>query len=501
MLEKLAMPIEFMAGTSQATTVMRAFVAPVERAMSVLAALVCVFFLINGGVNYMTSTGNPDKLEHAKKVIRNALIGLVVVLAAGALTEILIHAYASSSAAMNAKLPRLTAIPPTKVSNGLVDILIKAITGLLNNIIQSLAQPFLKALSFFTTSTPLMVSNSSVFNLWLVLVGITDTLFVLVIGLLGFQVMSLSTFGFEEIELKHLLPRIGLIFLSINVSIFAIDGIIELSNVMIRAISTVGGGSASVWMTLTDVVRQAGSQGVAALLIMVAFLIFAAILLVYYVGRLVTLYIGAVLAPLALLLWLIPGFRAFSETAAKTYLTTIFVLFIHVVILQLAASLFAAIATGSPGHTPDTLMAMIIGLATLIALLKTQGVMTQFSYVSIGARSARKLGSQFITGVSYLGGKGRAVARPGNGRSKPLTHNPAGGAKRIAPASAATSYMQPSTTTASKAQLPAPAKNTVRSKSGAAAIVFKPKLQAIPVTVPSTAVDPTRIKNSWRSKL
>jgi hypothetical protein len=161
---------------------------------------------------------------------------------------------------------------------------------------------------------------------------------------------------------------------------------------------------------LTTVVKQAGGQGVAALLIMIAFLIFAVILLVYYVGRLVTLYLGAVMSPVILLLWLVPGFRDFSESAAKIYLTTVFVLFVHVVILELAASLFAGLVLGSPTHTPDTLMAMVVGLATLVALLKTQGVMMQLSYVSVGPRSARKLGGQFMTGVSYLGGKGKTIA-------------------------------------------------------------------------------------------
>lgn len=68
------------------------------------------------------------------------------------------------------------------------------------------------ALGFFTKATPLMAQNSSVFNLWLAMVGITDVLFVVVIALLGFHVMSAASLGFDEIEIKHLLPRIGLIF-------------------------------------------------------------------------------------------------------------------------------------------------------------------------------------------------------------------------------------------------------------------------------------------------
>lgn len=395
--------------TSAAISAMRDYVTPTIRTLAALASIACVFFLVNGGYQYMTSTGKPDVLEHAKRVIRNALLGLIIVLGAITLTSILSSAYGTPHNPTGATLPSLEAIPPKDVGNGLIDVLINAVTGFLNNIIQAVAAPFLAALDYFMKQTPLMAENASVFNLWLAMVGITDVLFVIVLALIGFHVMSASSFGFDEIEFKHLLPRIGLVFLLLNSSIFAIDGIIELSNAMITAISKVSGAS-SVWQTLTEVVKDAGGQGLAALLLMLAFLIFSVILLVYYVGRLVTLFIGAVMSPIVILVWLVPGFRDFSETAIKTYISTIFVLFVHVVILQLAASLFVGMSAGTGNDVPDTLMAMIVGLATILALLKTQGVMMQFSYVSGGARNARKLGGQFMNGVSYMTGKGKAAA-------------------------------------------------------------------------------------------
>jgi hypothetical protein len=195
-----------------------------------------------------------------------------------------------------------------------------------------------------------------------------------------------------------------------NTSIFLIDGVIELSNVLISAVGKVSGAS-SVWETLIEIVKKTSGQGLAALLMMFAFVILSVVLVVYYIMRLVTLYIGAVLSPLVSLLWLVPGFRDFAETAFKTYLTTIFVLFVHVVILQLAASLFTGMATTSGSdQLPNALMAMVVGIATIMVLLKVQGTMMQFSYVSMGARNMRKLGGQFINGVSYMAGKGKAGA-------------------------------------------------------------------------------------------
>jgi len=397
-----------LAAVSAAGDSMRSFVAPVFAAMIGLAALTSTFFLVNGGIAYMTSSGRPDKLEHAKIVIRNALIGLALVIAAGTVTAILSHAYQSAGGSAVQQMPALTSIKPAASSGGLVDVLINAIVGLFQRIIQSAAQPFLSALTYFTKATPLMGANSSVFNLWLAMVGIADALFVLVVALLGFHVMSYASLGLEEIEFKHLLPQLGLAFLAINMSIFGIDAIISLSNAMIHALYAAFPGT-TVWQALESVASQSAGMGLVALMILVVFLVFAVILLVYYVTRLVTLYLGAILAPLLVLLWLLPGFKDFAVTAAKTYLAVIFVLFVHVLILLLAASIFAGMVAGSPNNALDPVMAAIVGVATLIALLKTQGVMNQLSYVSLGPKSLRRLGGQFVNSVSYATTKLKAA--------------------------------------------------------------------------------------------
>lgn len=398
------------ADTAGAVTTMQNYVRPTLIMFAALASLICVFFIVQAGYVYMTSAGNPESLDHSKRVLRNAMIGLVIILGATTFTSILGNAYTRPANTTQSSLPSLEAITPAQPSNALVEVLVNAVVGFLNTVIQAVAAPFLAALDYFTTETPLMTSNPSVFNLWLAMVGVTDVLFVVVLALLGFHVMSATSLGFDEIDIRAMLPRVAMIFLFLNSSIFVIDGFIELSNVLISA-AMQATNNISVWDTLTKVVGQSGGQGLAALLMMLAFVIFSIILLVYYVGRLVTLFIGTVLSPLVILLWLVPGFRDFSETAAKTYLTTIFVLFVHVVILQLSASLFVGMAPSSGNDVPNTLMAMVAGLATIVALLKTQGVMMQFSYVSGGARNARKLGGQFMNGVSYMTGKSKPVVK------------------------------------------------------------------------------------------
>jgi hypothetical protein len=395
------LPLTFLANATTASSTMRDYVTPVIATLCVLASLACVFFLVYGGIRYSASVGNPDNLEQAKKIIKNALIGLVLVLAAGTLTAILSHAYSGGGATGAEQFPTLQAIEPKDNGFSLFDVVINAIVSVLRNIVQSIGEPFVSALSYFTNSTPLMGSNDSVLRLWAAIVGIADVLLILVIALIGFQVMSAAALGFEEIELKQLLPQLAFIFLLINTSIYVIDAIIALSNAMIYALQS-GFPSTSVWDLLAEITKKSPDMGLAGLLIMVAFLVLSVMLLVYYVLRLVGLYLGAILAPLVVLLWLLPAFKDFAVTALKTYLVAIFVLFVHVVILLLASSIFAGINTGDTAGQPNSLMALVVGLATVVALLKAQGMMNQLVSAASAPKAARELGTSFMRGVSYM---------------------------------------------------------------------------------------------------
>src|ERR1039458_9525863 len=136
--------LQISADTSSVASAMQSVVTPLMTTLIVIAGLISVLFLIIGGINYMGSSGKPESLAHAKKVIRNSLIGLVMVLAAATLTAILAHAYSGSSGNVAQAVPQLNAIKPASTSFSLTDLIIKAIVGVLNNIIQSVAAPFIK---------------------------------------------------------------------------------------------------------------------------------------------------------------------------------------------------------------------------------------------------------------------------------------------------------------------------------------------------------------------
>jgi len=399
------------------------YLEPIMYSLIGLAGVVSAFFIIQGGIEYMTSSGKPEKLEHAKKILRNALIGLVLVIAAGTLTAILTSAYQDAGGSALENAPSLTPVNAEQSGGGITELLINAIIGLFKHIISTAASPFINALDYFTHSTPLMADNPAVFKLWLTVLGIGNALFVAAIALIGFQFMSAASLGLEEVNLKQLLPKLVGTFLLMNMSIFAIDAIVSLSNAMIGAVENAY-SSLSVWDALIGVANGADSYGLVSLLVMVVFLILAIILLVYYVMRIVTLYVGAILAPIVALLQVIPGFKDFFMTAMKTYISVIFVLFIHVIILTLSATMFEGIRAEGAEQPFDPVMATVIGVAAMIALLKTQSVMQQLTYVSVGPKAIRKMTQQFMNGVSYSQKKyksSRSTARKeaANTTSKP----------------------------------------------------------------------------------
>jgi len=380
---------------------MNSFLGPLLSGMVGFALLLCVFFIILGGFGYITSSGDATKLIKSKSTIIRALIGLAIVIAASAIALILKHAYGANNVSSISQLPKINAIKPNKTSDGLIAVLIKSISGIFEVIIKSAAQPFIDALAYFTKQTPLLVHNSAVVKLWVICTGLADSLLALAVALIGFHVMSAEQLGVKDFNLRTILPELLLVFIVMNSSIYILDGIIELSNALIAGLRSAM-GNITPWHSLINLVSNISGYSLPSLLILVIFIVFTVILLIYYLGRLVVLYLGAVLSPLIVLMWLLPSLRDFAENSFKTYVSTIFVLFIHVIILSLAASLFLEVSSPAASNSGGPIMGLLLGLATLITLIKTQGVLMQLNYASLGPRTARNLASSFINGVGYM---------------------------------------------------------------------------------------------------
>lgn len=64
------------------------FIQEVIKVLVILAGLISAGFFVWGGIGYITSSGDPEKLDRSKKTIVYSAIGLVIVLGAFVLSTI-----------------------------------------------------------------------------------------------------------------------------------------------------------------------------------------------------------------------------------------------------------------------------------------------------------------------------------------------------------------------------------------------------------------------------
>ena len=356
--------------------------------MAVLAGLACVLFLVKGGYEFITSAGSPENLDHAKKTIRNALIGLILVLGATALSSVLRVSLRGEFSPSYTTFPTIDPVlPPTA---GIGEIIMSAIDGFLTSIVNNAVSPIARGILDMLQKTPGIVANEAIFKFWLLIVAITNSLFALMIAMIGFQFMSASAFGFEELELKKILPRIGIGFLAANTSIFFIDWIVKLNDVLVSVVINQTGGADRILTQFLPPVTAILFLNI----IMLIFVILAIILLVFYITRLITIALGAVLSPIFFLLWTSPKFADFTGISARVYFLTIFSTFIHAVILQLGAAFLIS------GGDPFVSRLMAIGL--VLVLIKALPTMIQMSFYNSGKSLVKDTGSKIMNVINGI---------------------------------------------------------------------------------------------------
>jgi hypothetical protein len=209
--------------------------------------------------------------------------------------------------------------------------------------------------------------------------------------------MSAATFGFEEIEFKHLLPRIGLAFLGANTSLFLADYVVKASNAMVTGVLTATGGLNHAWITNAITINNVtnGTAPLITLIFLLIFLIVAIVLLLMYVTRLIVISLGAVLSPFAFLLWLLPKTSDFAEMSVKGYFVSVFTVFVHVVTIQLAGSFLSL-----PEQNGNSIIAIAIAIGLLFTLLKIPSFLMQMIFFSTRVNSMKKVGSQIMNVMS-----------------------------------------------------------------------------------------------------
>jgi hypothetical protein len=375
--------------------------------ITIIAGLASTLFLIKGGYQYMVSSGNVEAILNAKKTIKNAVIGLVLVLSANLIVSVFQGALNGTlsdtpNAAIN--IAPVTNITP---SPGLAQVLLDALNGVFQNLVESATKPLLDSIMNFLASTPTVLNNSVIRNFWLVMVGICDTLFVIIVALLGLHVMSASVLGFEEVELRQLLPRLGLSFLGVNVSLFLADYAIITCNALTKAVVDSTGGLNHAWVENAINLQSIAQNNLPliTLLFLLIFLIVCIVLLFMYVSRLIIVALGAVLSPFIFLLWALPKFSDIADSAVRAYLVSVFTIFVHVVIIQLASAFLAL-----PEANQSSLLSIAMAIGLFATLLKTPSLMMGLVMSASRNGSIKKMVTQ-ITNIMTTDKSGSSTMR------------------------------------------------------------------------------------------
>ena len=88
----LAMAASSSGGMSQVNSFLKSIIT----ALTGVAGLVATAFFVIGGFKYITSSGNPNNLEHAKKTIIYSAIGLAITIASFVLSSIIANLASSA---------------------------------------------------------------------------------------------------------------------------------------------------------------------------------------------------------------------------------------------------------------------------------------------------------------------------------------------------------------------------------------------------------------------
>ena len=157
-----------------------------------------------------------------------------------------------------------------------------------------------------------------------------------------------------------------------------------------------------------------GTTALITLIFLVVFIVLAVVLLLFYISRLMILAFGAVISPIICILWVIPKMTGFAESAAKAYLVTIFSLFVHVILIQLASSFLTI--PGQVGSNP--FIAALVGIALFSLLLKSTSMMIQLVLTSQTSGMFRKFSSQVLNVLTPASGTAKAAGAAKTARVK-----------------------------------------------------------------------------------
>jgi hypothetical protein len=291
----------------------------------------------------------------------------------------------------------LVALPDPKqwASDVFSQVLVTLLQGLASALHAVVSGVMGSSLNFVTQTPPGgSYASPTVRGLWDVVRRIANAALVLVALAGGYNVIVRQHVGATYHDALELLPRLILGAVLANTSLAWCQLVIDLNNALCQAVGQAG---LPAWEQADRV-----TQVLADLTADLIYLVTSLLLLLQMLMRLALVDALLVVAPLALLCWVLPQAHGWARQWGNLFFGAVFTQFVQVLVLKLGGSLLTELTPMAPD---SAILAVFLGVAVLALTLKVPGLMRQSIDHGLG----------FVRFVAYR--QGARIVEGGRGAS------------------------------------------------------------------------------------
>jgi hypothetical protein len=257
-------------------------------------------------------------------------------------------------------------------------------------------------------------SNTLVMNSWQLLVDAVNTILVLIILIGGFLVVYDGISGGTLHHSWHLLPRIVLAYLGVQISLLFCQWVIDLNNALADPFrATVKAG------TLESIILSAATQG--DVFVLMLDLVYIVVLLIFtgqMLYRLALITLLLIVSPLGMIAFALPQTHAWARWWINTFVVTTLAQFLQVVALALGATLMTAVSVEFGGV--QMIFQLIWGLACFYLAIKIPSLLRSIGHAASGLTGELVGGAVAIAGLALVASGQVASGSATKSVSKPL---------------------------------------------------------------------------------
>jgi hypothetical protein len=256
-------------------------------------------------------------------------------------------------------------LPPSPINPDLLkEIFRKLALEILGDIEAALRAPLdawlASPLNFVSQTPPAGTYESTVVaGLWGVVRGAANAMLALVIVVAGLNVLLKDRLGAPYHEAAEVIPRAAAGAALANISLALAAMAIDFNNALC---SLIGGASLPGWQQASP-----DLQNVASVVAGLLYLVTALFLILQMLMRLALIDVLIVVAPLALLCWVLPQTQGWARRWSSAFGGAVFTQFVQIVALKLGAEIFTDLTPATGGAA---LLPSLLGIAVLVLTIR-----------------------------------------------------------------------------------------------------------------------------------